>query len=153
MLSLIGALELEFLLSLAATIVGAHYLIECSSRIARRLHISEFIIGFTLLAVGTSLPETAANISAALANHGEIVVNSVFGSNIVNVAIGVGLGIIISQEAIKSVSPAIFSLIATILAGLLLWDQVISLWDALILLAFLLAVSTIFIGFSKIIFF
>lgn len=73
--------------------LGAHLIVEGGVGIARIYAVPEEIIGLTLLAVGTSLPELGAGIAAALRRRGEIVIGNVVGSNIFNLA---GSGAIIA---------------------------------------------------------
>ncbi len=76
-----------FILSLAALIWGADLLIAQSERIALRFNISEYVIGATLIALGTSLPEMAASVAASLNGKPEIAVSNVIGSNILNITL------------------------------------------------------------------
>ncbi|WP_292654129.1 calcium/sodium antiporter [Nitratifractor sp.] len=78
---------LIFVISLAALIWGADLLIAQSERIALRFNISEYVIGATLIALGTSLPEMAASIAASLDHKPEIAVSNVIGSNILNITL------------------------------------------------------------------
>ncbi|WP_138465311.1 calcium/sodium antiporter [Poseidonocella sp. HB161398] len=64
--------------------VGANLLIEGSVNIARTFGISETAIGLTLIAVGTSLPELATSVMAALRRHAEVALGNVIGSNVFN---------------------------------------------------------------------
>jgi len=74
--------------------VGANYLVISASRIAEKLGISELIIGLTIVAFGTSSPEFAVTISAAIMGHANISVGNIVGSNIFN------LGFILGSIAI-----------------------------------------------------
>ncbi|HFC03306.1 MAG TPA: sodium:calcium antiporter, partial [Nitratifractor salsuginis] len=76
-----------FILSLASLIWGADLLIAQSERIALRFNISEYVIGATLIALGTSLPEMAASVAASLGGKPEIAVSNVIGSNILNITL------------------------------------------------------------------
>ena len=78
---------LIFVISLAALIWGADMLIAQSEKIALRFHISEYVIGATLIALGTSLPEMAASIAASFNGKAEIAVSNVIGSNILNITL------------------------------------------------------------------
>ena len=73
------------LLSLSMVILGANYLVEGSSGIARRLGVSEFIIGLTIVGIGTSMPELVVSFTGALEGNSDISVGNVVGSNIFNV--------------------------------------------------------------------
>ncbi|MEM6618447.1 MAG: sodium:calcium antiporter [Pseudomonadota bacterium] len=76
---------------LAVVVLSAGYFVRGAVAVATRLSVPEFIVGSVIVAVGTSAPEVAINISAALGEAGDIVVSNIVGSNIVNVALGVGI--------------------------------------------------------------
>ncbi|WP_211099961.1 calcium/sodium antiporter [Acuticoccus kandeliae] len=83
-------LSLVFLfLGLVLVIVGADYLVAGAVEVARLFDVSEDVIGLTLVAVGTSLPELATTIVAAIKRHSEIALGNVLGSNVYN-TIGIG---------------------------------------------------------------
>ena len=65
-------------------IKGADFFVEGSSSIARKLKVPSIIIGLTIVAMGTSLPETAVSVTASLAHNNELAVSNVVGSNIFN---------------------------------------------------------------------
>ena len=70
---------------LAGLILGSHILINGAVGVARAWDVSEAVIGLTLVALGTSLPELATTIVAALRKHGEIAVGNIVGSNMFNI--------------------------------------------------------------------
>lgn len=70
---------------LIALVIGARLLIDSSTELARAFGISEAVIGLTIVAVGTSLPELATSVIAALRKQTEIAVGNVVGSNIFNI--------------------------------------------------------------------
>jgi cation:H+ antiporter len=72
-------------------ISGAHLMVESAVKIARDSGISELVIGMTIVAVGTSLPEMATTVVAALRNKGDIAVGNIVGSNIFNVLLILGV--------------------------------------------------------------
>ncbi len=71
--------------SLVLLIVGAYLLVEGAVSIARGFGISEEVIGLTIIAVGTSLPEMATAIIAAMRKHSDVVIGNILGSNIFNI--------------------------------------------------------------------
>jgi len=75
----------------AVVITGAYFFVEGGVGIARSYHISEAVIGLTVLAVGTSLPELAATVVAAIKNQNEIGIGNIIGSNIFNFALVIGI--------------------------------------------------------------
>ena len=85
---------------IAALVLGAHLLIQGAVGIARVLGISERVIGLTMVAFGTSLPELASSIVAALRREGDIVLGNLIGSNIFNVLFILGLTSVIKPVAI-----------------------------------------------------
>jgi len=70
---------------LVLLVIGAHFLVNSASTIARTYGISEAVIGLTIVAVGTSLPELATSVIAAFRRQTEIAVGNVVGSNIFNI--------------------------------------------------------------------
>lgn len=81
--SLLKAIGLS-VAGLLMVIVGAGWLVDGSIELARRLGVSEALIGLTMVAVGTSLPELAVSISATLKKQGDVVLGNIIGSNIFN---------------------------------------------------------------------
>ncbi len=70
---------------LVALFLGGKFIVDSASSIARYFGLSEALIGLTIVAVGTSLPELAASIIAARKNHADMAVGNVIGSNIFNI--------------------------------------------------------------------
>lgn len=80
---------------LIGIVVGAELLVRGAADIARTLGVSDAVIGLTLIAIGTSLPELATVIMASWRNHGDVALGNVLGSNIFNVlAIAGGVSVI-----------------------------------------------------------
>ena len=81
---------------LIAVMVGAKFLVESSTIIARHLGVSEAMIGLSIVAIGTSLPELATTVAAAIKGEREIALGNIIGSNIFNILAILGLtGLII----------------------------------------------------------
>lgn len=79
------ALDVFFVVAgLALTILGARFLVSSAIDIARDFNVSETIIGLTIVAVGTSLPELVTSVMAALRKHSDIAFGNIVGSNIYN---------------------------------------------------------------------
>ena len=70
---------------LVAVAIGAELLVDGATTIARSLGVSEEVIGLTMVAIGTSLPELATVIAAAAKKHTDVIVGNVMGSNIFNI--------------------------------------------------------------------
>ena len=104
-------------------IVGADIFVEGSSAIAKRFKIPTIIIGLTVVALGTSLPEASVSISAALSGNNDIAISNVLGSNIFNLLVVLGSSALILPVRVHSVSikkEIPFSIFLTILLGTIL---------------------------------
>ena len=95
---------MEYLLliaGLATLLLGANYMVDASVAIAKRARISNFIIGLTIVGIGTSAPELFVGIKSALAGDGDIVMGNVVGSNIANILLILGITAAITPFAIE----------------------------------------------------
>ena len=89
---------LIFIIAMSALIYGADFIIEESEKIAHHFDISPFIIGATLVALGTSLPEMAVSMSASMKGSGDIAVANVIGSTIFNISMVLGVIFLIAKK-------------------------------------------------------
>lgn len=118
-----------FFVGLIILILGADKLVDGSTSAGKRLGIPSMIIGLTILALGTSLPELIINVFASMNGQTDLAISNVLGSNIVNILLIVGLTAIIrpinipGQTTFRDI-PA--SLLATILLGIFVHDSVFS---------------------------
>lgn len=80
---------------LALLIAGADFLIKGASHLAKRLGVSELVIGLTIVAIGTSVPELIVSLMAGVQGHAELTVSNVLGSNIANILLILGLTAVI----------------------------------------------------------
>ena len=117
---------------------GSDWFVDGASGIAAKLRIPQLVIGLTIVAMGTSAPEAAVSISAALKGSADITIGNIVGSNILNILIILGLAslivpIAVAKSTIRIDIPFMLAITAVLLA--LGWDQTISLVDGLILLA------------------
>ena len=87
----LGLVTLLLVLGFAGLIGGAELLVDGGVKIARSFGISEAVIGLTIIAFGTSLPELAASAVAAFRRHGDMALGNIVGSNIFNIVGIVGL--------------------------------------------------------------
>ncbi len=87
-----------FTLAMGALIYGADFIIKESERIALKFNISHFVIGATLVAVGTSLPEMAVSMSASLKGSADIAVANVIGSTIFNISLVLGVVFLLAKK-------------------------------------------------------
>ena len=86
---------LLFLVGLTLIVVGADLLVDGASSVARRFGISEFVIGLTIVGMGTSAPEMVVSFLGALKGNADIAVGNVIGSNIFNTLLVLGLTAVI----------------------------------------------------------
>ena len=141
---------LLFLAGLALIVFGADWLVDGASSLARKWGISEFVIGLTIVGMGTSAPEMVVSFLGALSGNADIAVGNVFGSNIFNVLLILGLTAVIApmpitRENLRRDMP--FNLVATVLVLLLgatalllgFGDNRLSRMDGAILLVLFLA--------------
>jgi len=82
-----GKTTLLLVFGLLALIVGSNYAVVNAEKIATILNVPQVIIGLTIIAIGTSLPELAATISAIIKNKNDMVIGNVIGSNVMNIAL------------------------------------------------------------------
>ncbi len=75
---------------LVVLLIGGHYFVDSATRLALGIGVSERVVGLTVVAVGTSLPELATSVIAAVRGHSDIAVGNVVGSNIFNVLLCLG---------------------------------------------------------------
>lgn len=86
---------------LIALIKGADFLIDGSSSLAKKLGISTLVIGLTVVAFGTSIPELVVNLFAAFAGNGDIAFGNIIGSNMANILLILGICALITQMKIQ----------------------------------------------------
>jgi cation:H+ antiporter len=109
-------------------IKGADLLVKGASSIARKLKVSDLVIGLTIVAFGTSAPELFVNVSASLQNNAEIAIGNILGSNIANILLILGVSAIIYPLTVQSntvYKEIPFSLLAALILGILANDQLI----------------------------
>ncbi|OAB62199.1 hypothetical protein AY599_25640 [Leptolyngbya valderiana BDU 20041] len=102
---------------------GAKMLVDASVEIARAAGLSELVIGLTIVAVGTSLPELVTSVVAALKGHAELALGNVLGSNIFNLLGILGLATVITPQGI---APQTLWLDTPLMLGLVLALAVIA---------------------------
>ncbi len=134
---------LIFILSLVLLVKSADWFVESSEKIGLALKISPFIIGVTIVSIGTSFPEMASSIVAVLKGASEIVAANVIGSNIANILLIVGLSAVAARTLL--VKRSLIDLDAPLLAaatGLFIfisWDGKIVFGEGILfLLAFVI---------------
>ena len=95
---------LLIILGLAMIIIGAKFLVDGSSRIASRFGISDIVIGMTIVAIGTSAPETVVSFLGAMKGSVGLSVGNILGSNICNILLIIGLSAIIYPMTVSRIN-------------------------------------------------
>ncbi len=113
-------------------VIGAELLVRGAARLAARFGISPLVIGLTVVAFGTSAPETAVSVQSALAGSGDLAIGNVVGSNIANVLLILGLTALIapltvSRQLIRLDVPIMIG--ASLVVFALAWDGELSRLD------------------------
>lgn len=132
-----GAPLLRFLIGLVALYLGADLMIRGASRLARHLGVNALVIGLTVVAMGTSMPELLVGVVASVRARGDIAVGNVVGSNIANIALILGVAAMIRpvrvqmRLLVREVPIMIFVSLAFYIFAL---DGGLSRWDGLSLL-------------------
>ena len=141
------------LAGLVGLVLGADWLVQAAVEVARQLGVSEFIIGLTIVAGGTSLPEIATSLVAVRKGEGDLAVGNVVGSNLFNLLVVLGLTAVFARGAMPVPDAALefdlwFMLVSTLVclplmaaqqrvgraqgALLLVWYAVYVLWLVLV---------------------
>ncbi|MFA7610239.1 MAG: calcium/sodium antiporter [Sulfurimonas sp.] len=142
-----------FIVAMTALIYGADFVIKESERIALRFNISHYVIGATLVAFGTSLPEMAASVMAAYAGKSEMAVANVVGSVIFNITLILGIVFLISKKMVPNRD--LFSLdsawivIPVVIFFIMIQDGVISRVDGILYLLLMVSYLIFLFGSSK----
>ncbi|ADI74497.1 Na+/Ca+ antiporter, CaCA family [Methanohalobium evestigatum Z-7303] len=126
-----------FLVGLTLLVKGSDFFVESSSSIAEKFGVSKFVIGLTIVSVGTSLPELASSTTASLNQANGIVIGNILGSNIANICLIVGCAALISSiktETQMLKRDGYIMLFAALLFFILSLDNTISRIDSLIFL-------------------
>ncbi len=119
---------IKLVLGFLLLVKGADYFVDGSSSIARKLRIPAFVIGLTIVAFGTSAPELAVSLTAALKGSNDIAIGNVVGSNIFNTLVVLGASAAITPVAVeKGIIKGDYplSIFAAILLGILSLDMIL----------------------------
>ena len=129
---------LVFIISLAVLVKAADWFVESAEKIGLAFKLSPFIIGVTIVALGTSFPELASSITAVLKGATEIVVANALGSNIANILLIVGLSavvarrLIVKRNLIDLDSPLLIA--TTVIFVFIMWDREIVFGEGILLI-------------------
>lgn len=130
---------LVFIFSLALLVKSADWFIDSAEKVGLAFKISPFVIGVTIVALGTSFPELASSLVAVLKGATEIVVANAIGSNIANILLIVGLSaiaaraLIVRRSLIDLDAPLLTA--STALFVFIMWDGKIILAEGILLIA------------------
>jgi cation:H+ antiporter len=144
-------LPMQFALVIAglvALVFGAQMLVDAAVGFARALGVSELVIGLTIVAAGTSLPEVAASITAALRGERDMAVGNVIGSNILNILACLGLASLVAPAPL-AIAPSVLNfdiwvMLAAALACLpvLVTGREIARWEGAIFVGYYCAYAS-----------
>lgn len=134
----LGLLVLGFVM----LVKGSDWFVDGAAGIAAKFRIPQIIIGLTIVAMGTSAPEAAVSITAAMGGSADITVGNIVGSNILNVLVILGLAsaivpIAVGKSTLKIDLP--FMIAISVIFLLLGWDGTVTRIDGLVLIAFFVA--------------
>ncbi len=121
---------------LALILVGANYMTDGSAAIARRLNISGFVIGLTVVAIGTSMPEMVVSVVSALRGSTDIAIGNVVGSNLFNTLMILGICSAFRPMALTQLNiyrDIPIGIVASLLLLVTTWSGVISRTEGVIL--------------------
>ncbi|MEP7268232.1 MAG: calcium/sodium antiporter [Saprospiraceae bacterium] len=117
-----------FIIGFIILIKGAELLVNGASTIAKKLKVSDLVIGLTIVAFGTSAPEMFVNVSASIQGNSGIAIGNIIGSNIANILLILGVSTLIFPLAVQSTTvwkEIPFSLLAALILGILANDYLI----------------------------
>ncbi len=141
----------ELAVGLAALVVGSRLLVNGAEEIARTFGVPEAVIGLTLVAIGTSLPELATSVMAAVRGHADVAVGNVVGSNLFNVLSIIGITAIVQplpvSAGIASFDVWVMLASSALLVPLLLWrGRIGRVAGALFLVGYVAYVGLLYAG-------
>lgn len=135
------------IIGLLVLIMGGEYLVRGASSIALRLHMTPLVVGLTIVAFGTSAPELLISLSAALEGSPDLAMGNVVGSNICNLALVLGVTVLIGPVKVNADSIKIdwpVTMGSSLLLYLVVGDHLLSFYEGLFFVISLM-VYTIFI--------
>jgi cation:H+ antiporter len=140
------------ILGLVVLIIGGELLVRSAVSLAKKFHISTLVIGMTVISFGTSAPELIVSINAAIGGHPEIAIGNVIGSNIANLALVLGVTVLIFPIAVDRNTKIIdwpMMMLATLLFFLFSLDGIIQFYEGVSLFLILVTFTYIIIRNSR----
>ena len=119
---------LLFFIGFLVLIKGAGLLVNGAASVAKRLNVTDLVIGLTVVAFGTSMPEMFVNIFASIRGNADIAVGNILGSNICNIFLILGIAALVSPLRVRKTTvwkEIPFSLLAAVVVGILANDRLI----------------------------
>ncbi|MDO9467808.1 MAG: calcium/sodium antiporter [Thiobacillus sp.] len=143
---------LLFVLGLVALVIGAEVMVRGASRLAVSWGISPLVVGLTVVAFGTSAPEMAVSVDAALSGSSDLAIGNVVGSNIANVLLILGISALIApllvhEQIIRQEIPVMIG--ASLLVLVLALDGSIGRAEAVLLFALVIAYTVFLVVQSR----
>jgi cation:H+ antiporter len=134
---------LQFLIGAIGVIVGSQFLIYSSEAIAKNLGVPKIIIGITMVAIGTSLPELVTAITSIRKHRGKLSVGNIIGANILNIAWVISAAALVNPLTIDKPTLTytfpLLLLLTAVLLGCLYWKYELNRWKGVIFLGIYLA--------------
>lgn len=144
------------IIGLAAIIFGGDLVVDNASIIAKELGMSEALVGLTIVAIGTSLPELVTSVVASIKKENDIAVGNVIGSNIFNILLILGTSstissLPISQITALGINKTLFDLLVVLLSGVLVFiisrfSKTLKKWHGVIFILLYVAYLTFIIA-------
>lgn len=143
-----GVQILLVLVGLGLLVLGAHWLVEAAVTVARELGMSDLVVGLTIVAAGTGLPEVATSILAAIRGERDIAVGNIVGSNIFNILAVLGISAGVASDGL-AVAPSLLAFDLPVMAAvavaclpIFFTGHLIARWEGALFLAYYAAYST-----------
>jgi len=141
-----------FILGLVLLIAGARLLVSGASRLAVAAGLTPLVVGLTVVAFGTSSPELAVSVQAAMSGQTDMALSNIVGSNIFNVLFILGISALIlplsvSSQLIRFDVPVMIGVSVMMMA--FAWDGALAIWESLFLFVGLFIYTIVMIRFAK----
>jgi len=140
------------IIGLATLIVGGEFLVRGAVGIAQKLKLSSLVIGMTVVSFGTSAPELIVSLKAALAGNPDIAMGNVIGSNIANIALVLGITVLIFPLPVDRNTKIIdwpMMFLASVLFVLFSLNGTIARWEGMVLFGILIVFITFLVRNSR----
>ena len=133
---------LYIVISLVGLYFGASWLVKGAASAAERIGVTPLVVGLTVVAFGTSMPELIVSVQSAFRDHGDIAVGNAIGSNIANIGLILGISALIiplrtSKQLLRIDAPVM--ILSVILFYVVFLDERIDRWEGIILFLLLIA--------------